>query len=127
MCNRKLPWAREHFPREPIIYVIGNHELYGQRLPDAIEELSATAESLGIHLLENRSVVIDGVRFLGAALWSDYAIYAKNEEEAGRFMFVARRRMNDYRYIRFGPKRKKGAIGFSLGSCSKCIELRERG
>lgn len=102
-----LQWAREQFPREAIVYVIGNHELYGQRLPDAIDQLSAIADGLGIHLLENRSVVIDGVRFLGATLWTDYALYAKNEEEVGRYMFLARRAMNDYRYIRFGPKRKK--------------------
>lgn len=103
-----LEWAREQFPRDPIIYVIGNHELYGQRLPEAIDAFADKAASLGVVLLEKRVVVLDGVRFVGTSLWTDYAIYARNEEEVGRYMFAARRSMNDYRHIRFGPKRKKG-------------------
>lgn len=103
-----LDWARQQFPKHEILFVAGNHEFYGARLPDAPSELARRAESLGIHFLENRSTVISDVRFLGATLWTDYAIYARNEEEAGRVMFVARRGMNDYRHIRFGPKRKKG-------------------
>lgn len=103
-----LEWARDRFPREEILYVAGNHEFYGARLPDALSDLAVKAESLGIRFLENRSIVIGDVRVLGATLWTDYAIYAHNEEEVGRAMFVARRGMNDYRHIRFGPKRKKG-------------------
>jgi predicted phosphodiesterase len=103
-----LEWARKRFPSSEILYVAGNHEFYGARLPDAINDLAAEAETLGIHFLENRSAVVGGVRFLGATLWTDYALYAKNEEETGRFMFAARRSMNDYRFIRFGPKRRKG-------------------
>lgn len=103
-----LYWAREAFPRQELIYVAGNHEFYGGRLPDAISDLSMRAGELGIHFLEQRSLVLGDVRFLGATLWTDYAIYAANDEHAGRFMFAAKRGMNDYRHIRFGPKRKKG-------------------
>lgn len=101
-------WAREQFPNTPIIYVLGNHELYGQRLPDALDEFTSIAQSLEIHFLENRAVTIGDVRFMGATLWTDYAIYARNEEEVGRFMFRAKRNMNDHRHIRYGAKRKKG-------------------
>jgi predicted phosphodiesterase len=103
-----LDWAREQFPKQEILYVAGNHEFYGARLPDALGDLTRRAQSLGIHFLENRAIEIGGVRFLGATLWTDYAIYSRNEEEAGRAMFFARRGMNDYRHIRFGLKRKKG-------------------
>lgn len=103
-----LTWAREMFPDLPILYVIGNHELYGQRLPGAYDVLTEKARSLGIELLENRAIEFGDVRFLGATLWTDYALYAKNEEEAGRFMFAARRRVNDYKFIRQGERRKKG-------------------
>jgi len=103
-----LYWAREAFPDHELIYVAGNHEFYGNRLPDAISELSMRAQSLGIHFLEQGSTVLGGVRFLGTTLWTDYAIYAANDEHAGRFMFAAKRGMNDYRHIRFGPKRRKG-------------------
>lgn len=103
-----MKWAREQFPREPIIYVVGNHELYEQRLPDAMADFTQTAQALGIHLLENQALVLDEVRFLGATLWTDYAIFAKNDEAVDRYMFAAKRLMNDYRVIRHGPKRKKG-------------------
>jgi 3',5'-cyclic AMP phosphodiesterase CpdA len=104
-------WAREKFDT-PIIYVNGNHELYGQRLPDLLDTLKEEAARLGIQFLENASVEIGGVRFLGATLWTDFRIngWAKgrdpNGDDARSAMYDARRLMNDYRCIRFGPKRK---------------------
>ena len=103
-----LEWARKHFPGDEIIYVAGNHEFYGNRLPDLLRDLSSRAREVGIHFLENSSIELNGVRFLGATLWTDYSIYAKNEEQAGRYMYFARRKMNDYRHIRFGERRRKG-------------------
>ncbi|MFC4311664.1 metallophosphoesterase family protein [Steroidobacter flavus] len=103
-----LDRAREQFPTERILFVAGNHEFYGMRLPDALTALRARADELGIDFLENRAVEISGVRFLGTSLWTDYAIEARNEEEASRAMAVAKRSMNDYRHIRFGRPRRKG-------------------
>lgn len=103
-----LEWARKQFPSERILVVAGNHEFYGMRLPDALFALRTRADELGIDFLENRAVEIDGVRFLGASLWTDYAIDARSEEEAGRAMAAAKRGMNDYRYIRYGERRRKG-------------------
>lgn len=102
-----VEWARKQFPNDEIIYVAGNHEFYGNRLPNLIADLSMRAQALGVHFLENRSIVLGDARFLGATLWTDYAIYARNEEEAGRYMAFARRKMNDYRRIRFGERRRK--------------------
>lgn len=107
-----LTWAREKFDA-PIIYVRGNHELYGQRLPEADESFSAEAKRLGICFLENASTVINGVRFLGATLWTDFRIngYSRpsgpDDDDVRIAMGEAKRLMNDYRYIRFGRKRKK--------------------
>lgn len=103
-----LRWAREQFPQKEIVYVLGNHEHYGQRLPDFHEQAADEARALGIHLLENREVVLQGVRFLGATLWTNFALYAKNEDQVRIMMMLARREMNDYRNIRQGRKRKKG-------------------
>ena len=55
----------------------------------------AAAQFPNVHFLENDSVVIDGVRFLGATLWTDYRIEGHPELA----MFHARERMNDYRLI----------------------------
>jgi predicted phosphodiesterase len=107
-----LMWARERFEMH-IIYVLGNHEFYGERLPDALEELRGRASDMGIHLLENASAVIGGVRFLGATLWTDFRVNGclrpegPSDNDARIAMHDARKLQNDYRYIRFGPKRKK--------------------
>ncbi|WP_075879826.1 metallophosphoesterase [Vreelandella massiliensis] len=74
--TRGLAWAAARFPDQPILYVPGNHEFYGHSMPLLREQLRAEAQRLGIHLLDNSSVAIDGVKFLGSTLWTDFALYA---------------------------------------------------
>lgn len=92
-----LVWARTAFAGKRIVYVAGNHEFYGAEYHEMRRELRRTARELGIDLLENDEVVIDGVRFLGCTLWTDFRLYG-DEFEA---MDYARRRMNDFLRIRF--------------------------
>jgi len=56
----------------PTVYVAGNHEFWGGDYYERLAEIEARAKEHGIHFLENRAVVIHGVRFLGATLWTDY-------------------------------------------------------
>ncbi|MBU2760945.1 metallophosphoesterase [Acidithiobacillus sulfurivorans] len=59
----------------PVIFVLGNHEYYNGVFPDDRQKYrEAIAHDPKAYLLENESVVIDGVRFLGAALWTDFAV-----------------------------------------------------
>ena len=53
------------------------------------------ANRLGIHLLQDAEFIIDGVRFLGSTLWTDYALDG-NPAAAMRY---AQRAMNDHRLI----------------------------
>jgi len=46
-----------------------------------LDELRSKAKELGIHLLENDSVVIGKVRFLGATLWTDCNSFSTAEVE----------------------------------------------
>lgn len=75
-----LGWAAERFAGTPILYVPGNHEFYGTAMPALRRELAAEAARLGIHLLDNRSLTLDGVRFHGTTLWTDFALYAGQSE-----------------------------------------------
>src|SRR5690606_10860297 len=52
------------------------------------------------HVLENETVMIGGVRFLGATLWTDFRLHGAPEPA----MVHARRRMNDYRQIAWQKK-----------------------
>lgn len=80
-----------------IIFVAGNHEYYGRDIDEEEERAVEVANQTRIHFLNASTVpVIDGVRFVGATLWTDYLLYgdrAKAMEAAGYMM-------NDHRLIR---------------------------
>ncbi|WP_316234270.1 metallophosphoesterase [Bradyrhizobium sp. SZCCHNR1098] len=81
----------------PIIMVMGNHEYYHRTLPTELKLARAEAARFGVDLLENDAVVLGGVRFAGATLWTDYAIFGLGSEV--HTMAVCRDRMNDHRRI----------------------------
>lgn len=56
----------------PVLFVPGNHEYDALDLDAAHSQLRASCDRLGIAWLERESLVLDGVRFLGTTLWSDY-------------------------------------------------------
>jgi hypothetical protein len=51
-----LKWALNTFPDRPVIYVLGNHEFYGQKLQKLIWELREMAGGTNIHLLATKVV-----------------------------------------------------------------------
>ncbi len=87
-----------------VIYVAGNHEFYGHVLGPKEDQLRARAVEVGIHFLERNSVVINGVRFLGATLWTDYRLFESRHLQQ-LAMVDAKRKLNDHRLIRMekGP------------------------
>lgn len=97
--DKGIEWARIAFPDTRIIYVSGNHELYNGSVRGDLAQMRRTAARAGIDFLENDTVVIDGVRFLGAIGWSDFALYGEGECQAIA-MNAAQRSINDYRLIR---------------------------
>jgi len=73
--TKGVQWAIAEAKRleKPIIYVMGNHEYYHYEMTTLLDDVRRMAETSGVlHLLENDSVVISGVRFLGCTLWTDY-------------------------------------------------------
>jgi predicted phosphodiesterase len=104
--TRGLRWARASFPRHEIIYVAGNHEYYSGLMEDVQATMAACAGELGIHLLENASIDIRGVRFLGCTLWTNYELMGAHRRH--ELMARAAIAMNDYHLIQSrlddGPK-----------------------
>jgi len=90
-------WLAENIAHAmPCVYVAGNHEFYGGGIKECLEDGHAAAARFpSVHFLENDFVVIHGVRFIGATLWTDYRIDGHQELA----MMHARERMNDYRKI----------------------------
>src|SRR5262245_31338798 len=60
-----LEWIRNRFSDVPVIYVCGNHEFYGEKLPRLTERLRDEARGTNIHFLENDWVTINGIHFFG--------------------------------------------------------------
>lgn len=97
-----LKYLRKRFPApKPLIVIAGNHEFYGS---DRATELTAgrmAAAHLDIHFLENETVVLGGVRFLGATLWTDYDFWGEETRDVA--MDAARIGLNDHRLIAAAP------------------------
>jgi predicted phosphodiesterase len=96
-----MPWARAHFGDTPIIYVAGNHEFYGHELEAELHRLRGAARAHDIELLDGDQVLLGGVRFLGATLWTDFEFDGDLPDERARAMTVAQRTMPDFQIIRF--------------------------
>jgi 3',5'-cyclic AMP phosphodiesterase CpdA len=97
-----LTWARAQFPALPIVYVPGNHEYYGKRWQSRLASLRQAAADRGIHLLDGDEVILRDVRFLGATLWTDFALGTSEPSAVAEAMELARRRVNDFRVIGHG-------------------------
>lgn len=68
-----IAWARGF--TNPVLYVPGNHEFYGGSLATTVHELKQMCVGSGIQVLDQEAVVMDGVRFLGATLWTDFRLF----------------------------------------------------
>ncbi|AOU97718.1 hypothetical protein BI364_06880 [Acidihalobacter yilgarnensis] len=85
----------------PFVYVPGNHEFYGCEYHEALENLYRFFSGTPIYVLHDEALVMNGVRFLGTTLWSDFAagVDAAAGETRADAMAVANRYLNDSRRI----------------------------
>ena len=91
LTNQRALWGK------PILFVAGNHEYYGSILEDAAAQIRDRCRGTNVTFLDADAVpVIDGVRFLGCTLWTDYRFEARNQV-AGLY---AGRMLNDHKFIR---------------------------
>ena len=93
-----LRWLRAAMPDGPIVFVPGNHEYYGGWHPDDLRMGRRVAGDLGITLLDEETAIIGSVRFVGATLWTDYALDGAHRVE--RAMATAARGLMDHALIR---------------------------
>lgn len=92
--SRAVEWIK-YQTEKPVIYVLGNHEYYYHRFPDLLDQIREDCINSNIYLLENDSLKIGDVTFLGCTLWSDFALFNKQSDS----MIDAQAMMNDYRLI----------------------------
>ncbi|HEU0230235.1 MAG TPA: metallophosphoesterase [Burkholderiaceae bacterium] len=67
-----IAWARGF--TQPVLYVAGNHEFYGGNLSATVQSLKTLASGSSIHVLDREALILAGIRFLGATLWTDFML-----------------------------------------------------
>lgn len=78
-----------------VVYVPGNHEFYHGQIQKVNEHLHEIANEIdNLHFLTRETVVLDGVRFIGATLWTDLDNDPIND-------VLAPQMMNDFQLIRY--------------------------
>lgn len=77
-----------------IIYVSGNHEYYYGDVAKDDQKFKDISDNYGVVFLQGESIVIDGVTFIGATLWTDF------DNQDPITMMEANRCMNDYNCIK---------------------------
>ena len=114
-----VQWAlqSEALASKQVIIVPGNHEYYRRnrksRMDRTLAAMREAAAGTHVHILDVDELVLEGVRFLGATLWTDFALAVEtpqglqsNVELAGRLVENA---LNDFRLIRVpNPKALPG-------------------
>jgi len=75
--NEAVAWARAL--KKPVLYVAGNHEFYGGSIASTIAELKRLCAGSNVRVLDNDEVIFEGVRFLGATLWTDFRLFGDSE------------------------------------------------
>jgi predicted phosphodiesterase len=102
-ATKGLDWAAGRFPGQTVVYVAGNHEYYGESLPELTQRLQAHAAELGIAFLENAVITVGGVHFLGCTLWTDMQLFDRNPWVVD----AVKAGLVDYRAIRVGPSYRR--------------------
>jgi Icc-related predicted phosphoesterase len=102
----------------PVVLVFGNHDFFNSSIDFALQKARREIQGTRIHLLENQSVEIDGCRFVGATLWTDFAVsvgddeHIPPEERRQKAFGLAPSQVADFYYINRSDPRRPGENGF---------------
>ncbi|WP_347909878.1 metallophosphoesterase [Pseudomonas grandcourensis] len=123
---RGVAWAKQAFSC-PVLYVPGNHEFYGGHLNNTLLKMRLASDER-VRVLDRDEVIIGGVRFLGATMWTDFTATG-NQSVAS---MQAQHAMNDFRQIRTDNYRRIRPVDLVEQSvktrdwlCSKMAEPHE--
>jgi predicted MPP superfamily phosphohydrolase len=81
---------------EKVVYVPGNHEYYNGNIQTTLGHIQDFLSCTDVTLLNNDSLWIEGVQFLGSTLWTDIPEPSQ---------YIVEKSMNDFRLIKNGEKR----------------------
>ena len=79
----------------PVFFIPGNHEYDGLDFDEAHTRLRATCARLGIVWLERQTVVLQGVRFIGCTLWTDFDALTTERAFTGEVTLAEQLKLRD--------------------------------
>lgn len=94
-----VEWAAKTFLGKPVIYVLGNHEFYGDHIDDVANACKLAARGTNVRVLDNDATVINSVRFLGTTLWTDFELFGNNPVMIGTALRDAKAYLSDFSSI----------------------------
>ncbi|WP_439616225.1 metallophosphoesterase [Shinella sp.] len=84
-------------PHMPVVFVPGNHEFYRGSIKEGLATGYMLAESCDdLFMVNGDAVEINGYRFIGATLWTDFNLH--NDPRLA--MGIAREELNDFKRIK---------------------------
>lgn len=98
-----IAWIKKQVKQIPVIYILGNHEYYKGSYPKTLNKIREAGKESNIFVLENESLELNGIRFHGATLWTDFSLFG-NPVTYG---MLCQGKMNDYKMIRRDPSYAK--------------------
>lgn len=96
-----VEWARDL--GKPVIYVAGNHEYDGHDVQELDKQfIQFEQDNPHVHVLNEKMAIVQGVRFLGCTLWSDFEFFGYNNKEL--CMQTAQKIMPEYQRAKCGGR-----------------------
>jgi len=107
----------------PVITVAGNHEFYGQEYNKFMAGCREyVTDMTSVYFLENDVVNLDGVRFVGCTLWSDF----RAAKDVAFAMQLAKTSINDYQKIKLANEARTSFRKLSpRDTAAKCLESKQ--
>lgn len=101
--TKGVEWAKKYIPSVPVIYILGNHEYYKGSYPKTLHKIQEVAKGSNVIVLENDRIDLDGIRFHGATLWTDFSLLG----DPVKYGMLCQSKMSDYKLIRRDPSYSK--------------------
>lgn len=99
---------------KPVVFVAGNHEFYQLEIKETLKLFRAGAYGVKVLLgvnypnvkIEELYTDIDGVRFIGGTLWTDFNLYKNSVRMPTQKMAmdIVQQGLNDFKIIKFGSR-----------------------
>lgn len=86
-----------------VLYTPGNHEYYKHEYNEQYQAIKKACEDAGVVFLEMEYIDIEGVRFIGTTLWTDYNAHKTDDKNLSKML--ASQGLNDHYVIRFNDRR----------------------